>query len=500
MRLMPLLLLNFASLVCAQTIAFQRYSVSAPFTSSLGQVAAGPDGALWAVDPINGQINRVTVAGAVQSFQVDTCTPPYGCGLQGITAGPDGAVWFTNLEGTIGRITTAGVVTNEYSVPGAGIPWGITAGPDGALWFCAEFDKGNKIGRITTSGTITMYPVPHPAKPITKPQSITTGPDGALWFSENDYIGRITTAGAITVYPVTIAGTSYQYLAGITTGPDGALWFGAGQSVGRITMSGVLSYYPAIPSDLPFSVQSIVAGPDGNLWFSESGGADVYSMTTSGTIASYFPNFTTDYGGIGVMVAAGPGGTLWFSDGNTMGEVIFVTATLNVSPEYGPQGTPFTFTGSGFAPGEKVKIYSAGIGSPVVAKAVANSSGSITAAGLAPHSAWGERVFLGLGQTSGKLGAASFNMDQSLIATPNSGPPGTSVTVDGYGFYSFEPLTVTFNGIPLISLTTNIYGSFAGTTAFTFTVPENTSPGTYSITASAPYTYLPSASVTFTVN
>ena len=58
----------------------------------------------------------------------------------------------------IGRITTAGVVT-EYPVPTAGsYPGSITAGPDGALWFTEG--AGNKIGRITTAGVITEYPVP----------------------------------------------------------------------------------------------------------------------------------------------------------------------------------------------------------------------------------------------------------------------------------------------------------------------------------------------------
>jgi streptogramin lyase len=67
--------------------------------------------------------------------------------LDQIAAGPDGAMWFTELTGNkIGRISTAGVVT-EYAIPTPGSnPIGIAAGPDGALWF-AEY-LGNKIGRI----------------------------------------------------------------------------------------------------------------------------------------------------------------------------------------------------------------------------------------------------------------------------------------------------------------------------------------------------------------
>ena len=60
-------------------------------------------------------------------------------------------VWFTdNGANKIGRITTDGVIT-EFPIPTAGsVPVGIIVGPDGALWFT---EPGvNQIGRITTAG------------------------------------------------------------------------------------------------------------------------------------------------------------------------------------------------------------------------------------------------------------------------------------------------------------------------------------------------------------
>ncbi len=114
-----------------------------------------------------------------------------------ITTGPDGALWFTEQFGNkIGRITTAGVVTNEYVVPTSGaMPIGITAGPDGALWFTES--AGNKIGRITTGGSFAEYTVP---TNTSAPQSIVAGPDNALWFTEQggNKIGRITPGGVVT--------------------------------------------------------------------------------------------------------------------------------------------------------------------------------------------------------------------------------------------------------------------------------------------------------------
>src|SRR5712691_6897428 len=56
-------------------------------------------------------------------------------------------------------------------------PLYITAGPDGNLWFT---DYGQiAIGRITTSGAITEFPIPQGSQP----EGITLGPDGNLWFT-----------------------------------------------------------------------------------------------------------------------------------------------------------------------------------------------------------------------------------------------------------------------------------------------------------------------------
>jgi len=111
-----------------------------------------------------------------------------------ITTGPDGALWFTNGDNdSIGRITTAGMITN-FTDPSVARPDGIAAGPDGALWFTNA--GNNSIGRITTAGVITHFADPT----IKAPFDIVAGSDGALWFTnyDNNTIGRITTAGAIT--------------------------------------------------------------------------------------------------------------------------------------------------------------------------------------------------------------------------------------------------------------------------------------------------------------
>src|SRR5205823_4786928 len=106
----------------------------------------------------------------------------------------------------IGRITTSGSVTEYPSATGP--PYWITAGPDGALWFTSN---GFDIGRITTSGSTTAFPTPTSSG---YPTEITAGPDGALWFTEvsGNNIGRITTPGpgppaSLALAPKTATGT-----------------------------------------------------------------------------------------------------------------------------------------------------------------------------------------------------------------------------------------------------------------------------------------------------
>src|ERR1700722_3133146 len=125
---------------------------------------------------IAGSARAASAPGTITNYTDPSMEVPTG-----IVAGPDGALWFTNAEASsIGRITTAGAVTN---FPGAGIddPQGIaggvagssTAGPNGSLWFVNYYN--NSIGEITTSGAVTNYTAPS----ISGPWGITVGPDGA---------------------------------------------------------------------------------------------------------------------------------------------------------------------------------------------------------------------------------------------------------------------------------------------------------------------------------
>ena len=266
----------------------------------------------------------------------------------GITTGPDGALWFTEQSANpstsdfqIGRITTAGAIT-EYPIPPVTIagspsypePQGIASGSDGALWFTGL--NTSTIGRIDTSGAVTEYSIPSGGNP----QWIAAGPDGALWFTEQAFgtappaIGRIATDGSITEYPISNSASSPIQ---ITAGPDGALWFadGGANQIGRISTSGAITTF-----DLPIAGSGpwgITTGPDGALWFTENAANQIGRITTSGAVTEY-PVITAFSGLEGIAV--GPDGALWFSEfsANQIGRD---DTSGNVS-EY---GTPTFFSG-----------------------------------------------------------------------------------------------------------------------------------------------------------
>jgi streptogramin lyase len=203
-------------------------------------------GSVWVLDQAQPYVYRFAMDGTMTPFRI----PNIGGGneLVDITAGPDGAVWFTGVgvspsDGTafgfIGRVAPDGTIT-EYPLaqpcaPGSygPFPWGITSGPDGALWFTAGGACGRYIGRMTTSGGFTAYPIASFNGTLLH---ITTGPDGKLWFgyafdseqappgTSDSGIGSVTTSGQVTIYPTSTAAQS-QYPWWMVTGSDGTIWF-----------------------------------------------------------------------------------------------------------------------------------------------------------------------------------------------------------------------------------------------------------------------------------
>jgi streptogramin lyase len=233
-------------------------------------------------------IDRITSDGQVSEF-----VPPARHSWA-ITAGPLGSMWYLS-EGHVGQLTQAGQFA-EYAVGGSS-PQDIVAGPDGNLWIVERNDTASdSVVRMTPTGETTSYVLPNRES---GPQSITVGPEGSLWFTEyfGKRIGRITTSGQITEFPIA------QTPLGLTTGPDGNLWFPYGSGVGRMTPSGEVTEFKVD------ALGPIATGPDGRLWFL-MGLGKLGRITTDGrTSVVKLPNSESSPSDI----APGPQGLMWYT-------------------------------------------------------------------------------------------------------------------------------------------------------------------------------------------
>jgi streptogramin lyase len=203
-----------------------------------GPILLGGDGALWFAEVQYNNLAWISPFGDLAEYHLTAASNQAG-GIMAVAAGSDQSIWFTeNNANRVGRVNQSGQFT-EFNLPTPDVqPAGIALGPDGNFWFTESQLNGNaRIGRITPSGIVTEYP-------ITTAQStavaIVAGPDGALWFSWSTStagkIGRISTTGTLTQFDLP-AGMTAEALV---FGADGALWFTDfnGSGIGRMAVIG----------------------------------------------------------------------------------------------------------------------------------------------------------------------------------------------------------------------------------------------------------------------
>jgi streptogramin lyase len=253
-------------------------------------IALGPEGDLWFTEVNNvpceaggcpsrvGEIDPMTDAVAEFKTGITQGSQPWD-----IAAGPDGNLWFSERTGPVAgagqmaRINPTTHVVTEFKagITGDTQPNAVTAGPDGNVWFTEE--AGNRIGRITPSGTITEFPIP---SANSEPNAIVTGPEGNLWFTEqsSEKIGRITPAGAITEFPLKAPDGEPRAIA---LGPDGNIWFAMDNGdIGRMTPAGVVT---TCTTGTNGDIEGLTAGPDESMWFAEYYESKIGKITATGS-------------------------------------------------------------------------------------------------------------------------------------------------------------------------------------------------------------------------
>jgi streptogramin lyase len=325
-----------------------------------GPIAPGPGGTLWFESPGNNQICKSSTAGVIKCFTIASD------GYFGqVAKGPDGNEWYTAIHSaTIGKETPAG--TNvEYPLPDAAngaVPWGLVNGPDGNLWFTDVNNTTVMVGKITTTGNITEYPL---APNCNSPLSfipIVKAKDNNLWVAaqcSGGYVmGSVTTSGIATTYPVGSLVTS------LIVGPDKQLW-----SVTNVNMYefNVTNQVQSLAVQLAHSCQDdvqrntsdfLTVGPDGDVWIAGGpcGGILDYEekITTigirlNGELSFTDPNYGFELGyAVGTVstqtqtISLGMGESVQFKNVDTIphSAAFLGNATANNAP------WPATFTGS----------------------------------------------------------------------------------------------------------------------------------------------------------
>lgn len=192
--------------------------------NNLGDIVAGSDGNLWYYNKYNGAPANTYLLKLDPSTGTTTTAVTYDTytNLTGIAAGSDGRIWLTDTyykrvdaQGT--TVTPGSSSYNVVPVTGSISYLGsLASGPGGDLWMRAD----NTVYKFKIGVGLSAYTPPAGA-----PMSIPiAGPDGASWFrSSGDKMGRISSSGSVTEY--TVPGSSVSGLGNLTAGPDNAIWF-----------------------------------------------------------------------------------------------------------------------------------------------------------------------------------------------------------------------------------------------------------------------------------
>ena len=220
------------------------------------------------------------------------------------TVGPDGGVWTTDPSRDRLTVLAANGSTRTIALTPGSRPNDITVASDGALWFTET--GANAVGRVTTGGAVTTFPVPTPAA---EPWGIAAMPSGLLFVTErsaNKLAAIIPSKGIVAEKALPTAGAAPS---GIVAGADGNAWI-AEAAVGRIGhyITGVVVDSPLPSAD--GAPNDVVLGADGAVWVSEPGVNALARVPTVGDVTET----ALPAGSAPAQVTVGPDQALWVAE------------------------------------------------------------------------------------------------------------------------------------------------------------------------------------------
>ncbi|MEO8381063.1 MAG: hypothetical protein ABI779_15480 [Acidobacteriota bacterium] len=220
------------------------------------------DGSLWLTDRKRAALWHVLPNNRIIRVKTDRTT-------LGIAAGSDGNLWTTHPDSSaISKYGLDGVMHGRWKVPAlrgmSPRPNWIAAGPDGALWFSDT--ATDRIGRITTEGALTMFPLPRGWK---DPGEIVATRD-ALWFTVGNrpILGKLTVKGVFKPVPIR------EIARSLAAGSEERMWYASGgRAIGWVNADGSNDY--VLVAEENGGVRALASGPDGAMWFVDEGARTV---------------------------------------------------------------------------------------------------------------------------------------------------------------------------------------------------------------------------------
>lgn len=140
-----------------------------------------------------------------------------------IVAGPDDAMWFVEPKyKAIGRMNDVGDVEQVKIPAGWGVPRNLVAAKD-SLWFAVT--NMPLLGRVSLDGKFTSVDLPAPAT------AVAIDSQQRIWFATANSIGYLDDQGAVQTVEETA-----RVVRSMAEGPDGAMWFTdqSAKLIGRI--------------------------------------------------------------------------------------------------------------------------------------------------------------------------------------------------------------------------------------------------------------------------
>ena len=236
-------------------------------------------------------------------------------------------------------------------------------------------------------------------------------------------------------------------------------------SAGTATSAGSFAVLPSISSFSPSSgtigstVSIAGSGFFGATGVTLNGAAAAFTVTSPTAISMTVPALATS----GVIAVTTPAGI------STTASIYTVVPHISsFAPVAGQIGSSVVITGTGFDLASSVTV------NGVSAVFTLDSPTQITA--TVPSTTSGPIAVTTPGGTATTSG--SFKILPSVTVSTNVGPPGSAITISGYGFDPNAAIDIYFDGTEVALGVTDLSGTFTGVPV---TVPSSATPGSHKI-------------------